>query len=56
MVSEDLHDALVDDKRRRFTLACGYFASALHERVPTLKELELICQEHNRVNVPRVES
>jgi hypothetical protein len=32
-----------------FSLLCGYAASALHEHVPTDKELQDICDQHNYV-------
>jgi hypothetical protein len=32
-----------------FSLLCGYAASTMHERVPTDKELQEICDQHNYV-------
>lgn len=42
--------------RHMFTLVCGYHAPDLRERIPSLKELDLICREHNRVSLPRADS
>ena len=39
-----------------FTLACGYSAAGLRERIPTLADLERLCLEHNRVNAARRQS
>ena len=34
-----------------FTLTCGYAASDLHGRVPTVAELEAVCKHHNIVRL-----
>ena len=36
-----------------FTLACGYSAAGMRERIPTLADLERLCLEHNRVNAAK---
>lgn len=36
-----------------FTLACGYSAAGMRNRIPTIADLERLCLEHNRVNTAR---
>ena len=43
-------------RHHAFTLACGYSAAGMRERIPTLADLERLCLEHNRVNTTRRES